>query len=318
MALPRLSIGLPVYNGLPYLEQALRCVLDGELADFELIVCDNASTDRTRELVQDFASHDRRVRYVRNARNIGAARNFNKSFELARGEYFRWLASDDLHTPGAIARCVEALDRDPAVILAFPETRLIDAKGVVIQEYDDGDGWLAPSATARFRYSLTRWGLSNTMFGVIRTRVLRNTTLLGNYPASDLVMQSDLAIRGRFARVRGEYYYRRMHTGSTDNLDALALATFYNPDQESAFKTKILRLFQELGHVIRRAPVTTSERRLLWTALARSAFWQRDVLSRELGTLLWSALRRRASDIATLIGRPHPRSSFFKSQRQRG
>jgi glycosyltransferase involved in cell wall biosynthesis len=297
---PILSVGLPVYNGLPYLEEALRSVLDAEFADFELIVCDNASTDRTGELVQDVATRDRRVRYVRNEQNIGAARNYNKSFALARGKYFRWMASDDLHSRGAIARCVEALEGDASAILAFPETRLIDTTGAVTASYDDGDGWSSFSAAARFRYSLTRWGLSNTMFGVIRTDVLLETTLQGNYPAADLVMQSDLAIRGPFCKVHGEFYYRRMHDGCTDNLDAVALAQFYNPGQTQAFDAKLLRVFRELGRVVRGAPVTASERLRLWGALGRCALWQRDVLLRELRGVVRSAIRRESHRLAPI------------------
>jgi glycosyltransferase involved in cell wall biosynthesis len=279
---PLLSVGLPVYNGLPYLREALRSVQEAEFQDYELIVCDNASTDGTGDVVQEFAREDSRIRYFRNSRNIGAAGNFNRSLELARGKYFRWLASDDLHSHGAIARCVEVLERDPTVFLAFPRTRVIDEAGSVTQDYDDGDGWSSPSPSERFGYSLHRWGLSNTMFGVMRTDLLRQATLQGDYPASDLVMQSDLAIRGRFLRVSGEYYYRRMHAGCTDNLDSVALAQFYDPDRISAFDNKALRLFRELGRVVQLAPVTPRERRRMWILLARRAWNARDKLAREI------------------------------------
>lgn len=279
---PLLSVGLPVYNGLPYLEETLRSMRDAEFQDYELIVCDNASTDGTCEVVQEFAREDSRIRYFRNERNIGAARNFNRSFELARGKYFRWLASDDLHSHGAIARCVEVLERDPSAFLAFPRTRVIDGAGNVTQDYDDGDGWSSSSPSERFGYSLGRWGLSNAMFGVMRTDVLRHATLQGDYPASDLVMQSDLAIRGRFVRVSGEYYYRRMHAGCTDNLDAVALAQFYDPDRGSAFHNKTLRLLRELGRVVLRAPVTSRERHRMWILLALHVWNERAILAREL------------------------------------
>jgi glycosyltransferase involved in cell wall biosynthesis len=279
---PLLSVGLPVWNGLPYLEESLKSILGGEFEDYELIVCDNASTDGTAELVQDYASGDERIRYIRNDRNIGAARNYNKSFELARGTYFRWAASDDLHSRGAVARCIERLERDPSLALVFPRTRLIDDEGSVIQDYDDGDGWSTSRASDRFWYSLGRWGLSNTMFGVIRTDVLRRTGLQGDYPASDLVMQSDLAIQGPFAQVEGEYYYRRMHNRCTDNLDAVALAQFYDPDRTTGFDGKMLRMFRELAGVVRKAPVTGAEKRRMWVHLARRARWERETLMKEL------------------------------------
>jgi glycosyltransferase involved in cell wall biosynthesis len=296
---PLLSVGLPVYNGLPYLAETLRSVRDAEFQDYELIVCDNASTDGTREVVQHFARDDARIRYFRNERNIGAARNFNRSFELARGKYFRWLASDDLHSHGAIARCVDVLERDPSVFLAFPLTRVIDEKGNVTEDYDDGDDWSSPSPSERFGYSLYRWGLSNPMFGVMRSDVLRHATLQGDYPASDLVMQSDLAIRGRFVRVGGEYYYRRMHAGCTDALDAVALAQFYDPDRRSAFDNKALRLFREIARVVQVAPVTSRERRRMWILLARRAWNARSTLAREARRGTWHTFRSKSPSLMT-------------------
>ena len=71
---PLLSVGLPVYNGLPYLEGTLRSVRDAEFQDYELIVCDNASTDGTGDIVREFAQDDSRIRYFRNERNIEIGR----------------------------------------------------------------------------------------------------------------------------------------------------------------------------------------------------------------------------------------------------
>jgi glycosyltransferase involved in cell wall biosynthesis len=296
---PILSVGLPVYNGLPYLAEALRSVRDAEFQDYELIVCDNASTDGTGEVVREFAREDPRIRYFRNSRNIGAVHNFNRTLELARGKYFRWLASDDLHSHGAIARCVEVLERDPSVFLAFPRTRVIDDAGNVTRDHDDGDGWSSSSPSERFGYSLFRWGLSNPMFGVMRSDVLRHAMVLGDHPASDLVMQSDLAIRGRFVRVSGEYYYRRIHAGCTDNLDPVALAQFYDPDRRSAFDNKALRLFRGLGRAVQLAPVTPGERRRMWILLARRAWNERAMLAREVRDTTWRTSRNKSRRLMT-------------------
>ena len=93
---PRVSIGLPVYNGQEFLEETLHSILNQTFNDFELIICDNASTDRTAEICRSFAKRDRRIRYYRNEINLGAAKNFNGVFFLARGEYLKWSDNDDL------------------------------------------------------------------------------------------------------------------------------------------------------------------------------------------------------------------------------
>src|SRR5438132_13873019 len=92
----QVSIGMPVYNGERYLSGALDSLLSQTLADFDLIISDNASTDATESICRSYAAHDSRIRYFRNENNLGAAANFNRAFELCGGEFFRWAAHDDL------------------------------------------------------------------------------------------------------------------------------------------------------------------------------------------------------------------------------
>jgi glycosyltransferase involved in cell wall biosynthesis len=67
----RVSIGLPVYNGEKFLPEAITSLLAQTFEDFELIISDNASTDRTEEICRTFADQDKRIRYVGNQENIG-------------------------------------------------------------------------------------------------------------------------------------------------------------------------------------------------------------------------------------------------------
>ena len=77
------------------------------------------------------AEEDPRIRYFRSEVNRGAAWNFNRTFHLSRGEYFKWAAHDDSHHPDFLLKCIEVLDRSPEVVLCFTRTTFIDA--------DDGD-----------------------------------------------------------------------------------------------------------------------------------------------------------------------------------
>src|SRR5262245_17750978 len=99
MRAPTVSVGVPVYNGERYLDKALSSILRQDFEDFELIISDNASTDGTAEICKAYADKDRRIRYHRNTSNIGAAPNYNQTFEMARGEYFKWCAHDDICYP---------------------------------------------------------------------------------------------------------------------------------------------------------------------------------------------------------------------------
>src|SRR3954471_8256298 len=104
---PLLSIGLSVYNGEPFIREALDSLLSQTFRDFELIVSDNASTDGTSEICEAYAARDSRVRYYRNEKNMGAGWNTRRVFSLARGQYFKWAACDDICAPEFLERCID-------------------------------------------------------------------------------------------------------------------------------------------------------------------------------------------------------------------
>ncbi|MGK9168536.1 glycosyltransferase family 2 protein [Inquilinus limosus] len=208
----RISIGLPVYNGENYLAEAISSVLAQTYTDFELIICDNASSDRTEEICRRYAEADPRIRYHRNPRNLGASANFRRTFELATGEYFRWLAHDDVLAPEYLERCVAALDREPDAILAQPLVGIIDAKGVVTSVGDDGlQQASSPRVSDRFavlvRYPRRYW----EVFGLIRRDVLAKTGLLAPFTCSDVVLSIELGLLGRFALVPELLFLNRHH-----------------------------------------------------------------------------------------------------------
>ncbi len=148
---PRVSVGLTVYNGEPFLAETLDSLLAQTFEDFELIICDNASTDRTAEIVGDYAARDARIRYVRHPRNFGASGNERRAFALSRAPYFRWSGADDLYAPESIARCVEVLDRDPRVVLTYPKAKFIDDRGRVTHDCEgscSGESGTATPTTA--------------------------------------------------------------------------------------------------------------------------------------------------------------------------
>ncbi len=93
---PELSIGMPVYNGEDFVEEAISSLLAQSFENFELIISDNASTDRTEEIVQRFAQNDARIKYVKQPQNKGAVGNFKFVYEAAQAPYFMWAAGDDV------------------------------------------------------------------------------------------------------------------------------------------------------------------------------------------------------------------------------
>ena len=129
------SIGVPVFNGEKMLPAALKSLLGQTYEEIEVIICDNASTDRTREICRDFAAADRRVAFHESEDNRGAAWNFNRTFHLSSGEFFKWAAHDDLCAPRLVEECVKVLTEDPElIVLCHCQSDEIDPSGAFLRK----------------------------------------------------------------------------------------------------------------------------------------------------------------------------------------
>ncbi|NJM71109.1 MAG: glycosyltransferase family 2 protein [Scytonema sp. RU_4_4] len=207
---PRLSIGLPVYNGEKFIKEAIDSLLAQTFKDFELIISDNASTDKTEEICRAYAVKDKRIHYYRNEKNIGCARNFNRVFELSSGEYFKWAAHDDLHAPDFLMKCIEVLDKDDTVILCHSKTHFIDEHGKFLQNYDIQLRTDSLKPHERFHELLTKH-LCYQIYGVIRASALRRTPPMGSYGHADGILLLRLGLVGRFYEIPEYLFFARSH-----------------------------------------------------------------------------------------------------------
>jgi glycosyltransferase involved in cell wall biosynthesis len=268
---PRVSIGLPVYNGERFLEEALRSLLSQTFTDFELIISDNASTDRTAEICKTHASADSRIRYFRSERNLGLAWNWNRVFALSSGEYFRWSAHDDLVDPRFLAAAVKVLDRDPTAVLCYSHEKFIDEKGQGLREYETPlkrAGFAKPQD--RFRDLVLIDHLCLPIFGLIRADVLRATTGYGSYVASDRVLLAELSLFGRFHQIPDSLFKFRLHR--EQSIQALAFhrrAGWIDPANAGRMVFPHWRFYREYFLCLRRRPLHWRERMVCYLHLAR-------------------------------------------------
>lgn len=210
--MPRVSIGIPVYNGERYLRDALASLAAQTLEDFEVVIGDNASSDGTESIAREFADTDRRFRYVRHERNLGAVPNYNRTFELARGEFFRWAAHDDRLPPDALERSVAALDADERIVLCHSRVRVIDERGDTTGMLDTGlSGAGSERASERFRALILVPHLCTEVFGLIRADVLRRTSLHLPYHGYDRALLAELGLLGRFHHEDEPVFEYRRH-----------------------------------------------------------------------------------------------------------
>ena len=208
---PRVSIGIPVYNGENYLEEAIECLLAQTYLDYEIIISDNGSTDRTNEICLKYASDNPKIRYIHNETNLGAAPNYMKVLELSKGEYFKWAAHDDLIAPTFIEKSVEILDKMPDVILCFSNAKIIDENGMVIEVHDPGPDLDNLGPHQRFKEFMFSSYLNIQMSGLMRADIIRKTCGYGKYPASDEVFSGELSLYGKFFKLPERLFFVRMH-----------------------------------------------------------------------------------------------------------
>jgi len=268
---PRVSIGLPVFNGEQYLEETLDSILAQTFSDFELIISDNASSDRTQEICRAYAVRDQRVRYYRNETNLGAARNYNQVFELSSGEYFKWAAYDDLCAPEFLARCVEILDCQPEAIMCYPKTVLIDEHREIIEYHFDGFDLRSTKPYERFRKFFHASAWCHPVFGVMRASVLERTALIGSYASSDRVLLGELAILGKCCEVPEYLGYRRIHPQISTKAHTTdeGTAAWFDPATRGRVLAPRWRRFLEYIGVIRRAQLSWHEQVRCYLELGR-------------------------------------------------
>jgi glycosyltransferase involved in cell wall biosynthesis len=298
----KVSIGMPVFNGERFIEEAIDSILQQSHTDFELIISDNASTDRTGEICREYAAKDERVVYICNRVNYGLVLNFNNVFRLSRGEYFRWAAADDICDKDFLIRCVQILDDDASTVLAFPRTVGIDAEGSRVElphmvvDANSPRSTYSVNPVIRFRQIMRNpWWVSGPFFGLIRSAVLEHTSLHGNFHGGDHVLISELALRGRFHEIQEELFFLRMHAGKGSAIRSLPdRIAFMDVDPGDKHGVRLWRLVR--GHprrlmgylsTVSHSPLDRGQKAQCYLEVARAVGWWVTVR----GTRSWARAR---------------------------
>jgi glycosyltransferase involved in cell wall biosynthesis len=222
---PLVSIGMPVYNGERFIRQAIDSILNQTFEDFELIISDNASTDKTEEICREYVKKDKRVCYYRSEQNLGAALNYNRTFHLSQGKYFKWAAHDDILARTFLAQTIEVLENDPSVVLCCTRTIFINAEGKTIN-----NGNAANTASLnrirqldsskphqRYREVLSM-RMCYEVFGLIRVDKCRRTSLHETYYGSDKVLLAGLSLMGLLVEISEPLFFNRRHSNQSASL----------------------------------------------------------------------------------------------------
>lgn len=216
---PLVSIGMPVYNEGAFIRESLDSLLAQDYRNLEIIISDNGSTDETADICREFAQLDGRVSYYRFDNNVGASQNFKSVLERASGKYFMWAAGHDLWSGNLIVETVRVLEEHPDAALAFGSTVWIDTNGEVFGRESGWTDTRGMDPIARFFTIL--WGNMHPILAVIRRSYLTEIPKIHSCAGSDLIMLSELVLKGDYIHATQTTWFRREFRGQESHREKL-------------------------------------------------------------------------------------------------
>jgi hypothetical protein len=266
------GIGVPTHNGEPYLGEALAALLAQDHRELDIVVADNASTDRTPEIVAEIMRRDSRVRYERVEDLMPAAENFNRAFALTSGRYFMWAADDDLWDPTYVRRCLAALEADPDAVMASTSLRFIDPAGKILDSnyarYDNPD-LSSRSVVERVKILLRRGGFYQ-VYGLARREALERTPLFQDIYGPDVVLTLELAMLGPILRIPEPLFFYRRFPGRTEAVRAERQGGI--PGVDDLLSTRMTHLQELLSEAVHASTLPARQKVRLRAEILRAAY----------------------------------------------
>ena len=269
---PLVGLGMPVFNGERFLAQAIESVLSQSYGNLELVICDNASTDETEKICREAAGRDSRVRYFRNAENIGAYPNFNRTFELTRGKYFKWAAHDDVLDPEYLSVCVEAMEAHPEAVVCQSQLDFIDASGnkigVCSTDLEEAE---SSKPHVRFAAAALKAHDCYDIMAVFRRDILANSILLISFHGADRALIAQLSLDGPFLHLDRPLLQVRDHQDryTRSKTKPKDRAVWHDARLKGKLTFPIWRLYREYWVMLARSKVGVTTKFLCASQLLR-------------------------------------------------
>jgi glycosyltransferase involved in cell wall biosynthesis len=277
-AVPTLSVGLAVRNGVGMIERCIRSVVSQDFTDLELVVSDNASDDGTIELLEEYARVDRRIRPFANEINIGSHENMNRVLELSRGEFFRWISADDWLESGCLSACVSALRASPDAIGATTYFTINTVDGST--RYEEYRGGFPSSSDPARRFERMLWFFHagdakyDPIYGVYRRDALMRSHRLRASEQTDWLLCAELALMGPIVHVDKQLANRMRSYPVT--IDRAAFRRRLDPVRAEQLRTSPRRLYRELYALAVTADLTQAQLHRCKRAVWR--FWIKEAI----------------------------------------
>jgi glycosyltransferase involved in cell wall biosynthesis len=192
---PLVSVVLATYNRANVLEDTLRMVFAQTLDDFELIVCDDCSTDGTPVVMAEWAKRDPRILYVRQPRNLGLAGNVRRGIDLARAEFVAVLYDGDVYDACLLERWVAALRACPDAAFVFNAYNRLGADGRIEVTFREHLESCVPGRVLLERLYFRRWHFDSPVWGTVMLRRSKYIAAGGLDTRFSFVADVDLYLR---------------------------------------------------------------------------------------------------------------------------
>ena len=226
--IPKVSIGMPVYNGEKFIREAIDSLLAQTFSDFELIISDNCSTDKTQEICKEYASKDPRVKYLRQIENIGIVANFEYVLNIAIAKYFMWAACDDIWSTDWIMNLYGLLEKSK-VGAAFGRVLPVNQESKQIPHIATKKTFRLVGNVffrrLRFYLQFEGDGKAN-LFHSLFLRNQISELKISSYSYDYLVIYSLLS-KISFESTKSVYFYKRNYPTSSGNLPNLNKTLFF-------------------------------------------------------------------------------------------
>lgn len=294
MSAPRITVGLPVYNGQKYLEAAIESHLAQSFGDFELVISDNGSTDATGDICGRYAQLDARVKYLKSPINRGILWNHRRVLEPVDPStpYFRWAGADDILEPGLLAAMVEVLDTRPEIEAVMPATKNIDEEGTVIRTMERSLNLESPDVFERARQILLANYQHVIAYGLLRAPSLRRMRTGPHYIGWDPVFIWELALRGPVFQLVEPALLRRFHRGSISRVKTVKeMRKWVEPGTSAGMNFPHWAWAYERTRSLLATPMNLGEKLRITMFLMRTTLWQRQQLARDITQATRRALK---------------------------
>ena len=212
--MPRVVIGIPLYENVDDLPEALESLLGQTFRDVAFVACDDSASAIAEAIIRRYAERDARLSYERNPRRLGMTANWRRVFERGRSmypdaEYFAWGSDHDAWHPRWLESLVALLDAHPEAVLAYPQNIRISGAGEPLITPWRFDTAGVHEADKRLSIAAREMFAGDMVYGLFRAQAQERAGIFRSVLLPDRLLLSELAVYGEFVQVPEILWYRR-------------------------------------------------------------------------------------------------------------